>query len=156
MRVRFFNQPEITLNLFRITLMRVRFFNPPEITLNLFRIISTKDRYPGRGISGHARMSNSCRFRYGKIGYFVGVGVIYIVPVLYSAGERVFPSIDERIHEIFRFRRIYRTTWAERRRMRSLREKFCCAEAAFVSLAIAEGEIPIMTIGETPFASSAQ
>ena len=137
--------------------MRVRFFNPPEITLNLFRILSTKDRYPGQRISGHARMSNRRRFRYGNIGYFVGVGVIYIVPILYSAGERVFPSIDERVvHEISRLRRIFRTTWAERRRMRSLREKFRCAEAAFVSLAIAESEIPIMTVGETPFASSAQ
>ena len=97
MRVRFFNPPEITLNLMRVrffnppeitlNLVRVRFFNPPEITLNLFRIFSTKDRYPGRGISGHARMSNSCRFRYGNIGYFVGVGVIYIVPILYSAGD---------------------------------------------------------------------
>ena len=82
MRVRFFNPSEITLNL-----MRVRFFNPPEITLNLFRILSTKDRYPGQRISGHARMSNRRRFRYGNIGYFVGVGVIYIVPVLYRAGE---------------------------------------------------------------------
>ena len=137
--------------------MRIRFFNLPEIILNLFRILSTKDRYPGRRISGHARMSNRRRFRYGNIGYFVGVGVIYIVPVLYSAGERVFPSIDERVvHEVFRFRRIYRTTWAERRRMRSWREEFRCAEAAFVSLAIAESEIPIMTVGETPFASSAQ
>ena len=137
--------------------MRIRFFNLPQIILNLFRILSTKDRYPGRRISGHARMSNRRRFRYGNIGYFVGVGVIYIVPVLYSAGERVFPSIDERVvHEVFRFRRIYRTTWAERRRMRSWREKFRCAEAAFVSLAIAESEIPIMTVGETPFASSAQ
>ena len=138
--------------------MRIRFCNQREISvLNLFRIFSTKDRHPGRRIGGHARMSNRRRFRYGNIGYFVGVGVIYIVLVLYSAGERVFPSIDERIvHEVFRFRRIYRTTWAERRRMRSWREKFRCAEAAFVSLAIAESEIPIMTVGETPFASSAQ
>ena len=67
--------------------MRIRFFNPPEIILNLFRILSTKDRYPGRRISGHARMSNRRRFRYGNIGYFVGEGVIYIVPVLYSAGD---------------------------------------------------------------------
>ena len=146
MRVRFFNPPKITLNLFLF--MSVRFFNPPKITLNLFRILSTKDRYPGRRISGHARMSNRRRFRYGNIGYFVGVGVIYIVPVIYSAGERVFPSIDERVvHEVFRFRRIFRTTWAERRRMRSWREKFRCAEAAFVSLAIAESEVPIMTMG---------
>ena len=68
--------------------MRIRFCNQREISvLNLFRILSTKDRYPGRRISGHARMSNRRRFRYGNIGYFVGEGVIYIVPVLYSAGE---------------------------------------------------------------------